>query len=98
MSIRVVANNYVAEENAEKFMEGAKVMVEKTNALDKGCISYQLCRNAKDPTHFVMIEEWEDQASLEAHIQSEHFQSLIPTLGALANLREEELFVFERIF
>jgi len=98
MSIRVVANNYIREDAIEQFLTIMKELVEKTCKLDKGCISYQLARSVSDPTHFAVIEEWEDQASLDAHMQAAHFVELIPQLGALGDGREGGISLFERVF
>jgi len=98
MSIRVVANNYIREDAVEKFLEITKELVAKTNELDAGCISYQLARSVTDPTHFAVIEEWEDQASLDAHMKAAHFLELIPQLGALGNGKEGGIALFERVY
>jgi quinol monooxygenase YgiN len=98
MSIRVVANNYIREDAVEQYLAITKELVEKTNALDKGCISYQLARDVGDPTHFAVIEEWEDQASLDAHMKAEHFTTLIPKLGAFGSGKEGGITLFERVF
>lgn len=83
MSIRVVADNYVREGALEEFLAIAKELVESTHAKDKGCIEYALCQDLNDPLHLTMLEEWEDSDTLDAHMKSEHFQTLIPKLGAL---------------
>ena len=81
--VKVTANNYVKAECVEQYLALTKVLVEKTNALDKGCIKYELCRDVNDPLHFVMLEEWEDQASLDAHMKAAHFTEAIPQMGGL---------------
>ena len=81
--IKVIANNYVKAECVEEYLSIAKELVEKTNANDAGCIKYELCKNVGDPTHFVMTEEWQDQASLDAHMKAPHFTGLIPKMGGL---------------
>jgi quinol monooxygenase YgiN len=35
------------------------------------CISYSFSETLDDPGHFVMVQEWRDQASLEEHYRSE---------------------------
>ena len=98
MSIRVVANNYVREDAIEKFLEITKELVEKTNALDAGCISYQLARDLNDPMHFAVIEEWADMASLEAHMKAAHFIELIPQLDGCSSDKEGGITLFDRVF
>ena len=76
--IKVVAENYIKEGCLEQFLELTKVIVEKTVALDKGCISYSLCQDKANPLHCSMLEEWETQEDLDAHMESEHFKDIIP--------------------
>jgi quinol monooxygenase YgiN len=46
-----------------------------------GCIQYELLENPTVPTHFVLLEEWETQAVLDAHSAARH----IKTAEALIN-------------
>ena len=79
--LKVIAVNVVKEECAEQYLAIAKELVEKTNKFDKGCIKYELCKDIGDPLRFVMLEEWEDKGSLDAHFNAPHFVELIPKLG-----------------
>ena len=94
--IRVVARIVVAEENVEEFLAVAKELVEKTNELD-GPISYKLVRKLDDPTQFRMLEVWDELATLEAHLATEHFTPAIPKIGALA-IDAPPADVFEDVF
>lgn len=78
--IRIVAKNFIKKEKVDEFIEYAQKLVEATVRLDEGCIQYELCRDVDDPTVMAMIEAWEDQESLDAHIRSEHFQMIVPIL------------------
>ncbi|MDR0839321.1 MAG: antibiotic biosynthesis monooxygenase [Oscillospiraceae bacterium] len=97
MSIKVVANDYIAADKVETYLALAKQIVAKTNANDKGCISYQLYSDINDPVHFAMIEEWEDQESLDAHMKSPHFVELIPQLGA-CSAKEGGIAIYKKAF
>ena len=50
---------------------------------EKGCIAYELHQNAADPSDFAFIEEWQDNATLDAHLLSAHIQKAIPLIGDL---------------
>ena len=95
--VKVVANDYVKAECVDEFLKLAKEIVEKTNANDPGCIKYELYRDNSDPTHFAMIEEWEDQASLDAHMKAPHFLKIIPQMGALQS-KKGEIGLFTKIY
>jgi quinol monooxygenase YgiN len=97
--IRVVAQSYVRAEALDDYLALANEVVEKTNALDAGCVSYRLYRDRADPRHLVMLEEWADQASLDAHMASAHFKDIVPRLGALSvPAKEGDVALFDPAF
>jgi len=79
--LKVVAEHYVKEDCMEQFKGLAKIIVEKTVALDQGCISYAVYQDVNDPLHCSMIEEWESQQLLEKHMQAAHFIEIVPKIG-----------------
>ena len=95
--IQVVANDFIKPECVEDFLALAKIIVAKTNELDKGCIKYGMVRDIKDPTHFAMIEEWESQEDLENHMKSAHFQEIIPQMSVM-QAKKSEICLFEKAF
>jgi len=78
--IKVVAIQNVKEDCLEQFLKLAREIVEKTNELDEGCISYSLCQDIDDPLHCAMIEEWESKEKLDLHMQAAHFTEIVPQL------------------
>ncbi|MCL2124553.1 MAG: antibiotic biosynthesis monooxygenase [Oscillospiraceae bacterium] len=95
--IKVTAVNYVKEGCVDEFLAISKELVEKTNALDKGCIRYELCRDVNDPLRFIMMEEWEDQPSLDAHMKASHFTENVPKFGNLTS-KPSELTLLDKVF
>ena len=95
--IKVTAVNYIKEDCLDSFLAIAKELVEKTNALDKGCIRYELCKDVNNPLRFVMIEEWESQSLLDEHMKASHFTQLVPKLGGFAS-QPSELTIMEKVF
>ena len=95
--VKVAASMSIKAESINEYLEIVKELVEKTNALDKGCIKYELCRDKADPTHFMMMEEWEDQESLDNHMKAAHFTSLIPKVGALSD-KPTAITALEKVF
>jgi len=79
--LKVVAEHTIKEECLEQFKELGKIIVEKTVALDEGCISYALCQDVNNPLHCSMIEEWESQQLLDKHMQTAHFIEIVPKIG-----------------
>ena len=95
--VKVAANMYVKQENTDDFLKVASELVEKTNKLDEGCIKYELCRDKSDALHFMMLEEWKDQASLDKHMDSEHFKTLLPKMDAYRS-QPSVLTILEKVF
>lgn len=63
---------------------------------EAGCILYDTCRVKDNPATLVVLEEWESQEALDAHMATPHFQAFIAAIGsALAG--EPELTVLERL-
>lgn len=54
--------------------------MEKSRA-EAGNISYHLYEDMDDPDILTFIEEWKDQAAVDVHADSEHFQHIIPLLS-----------------
>ena len=94
--IKVIANEYIKAECVDDFLRMTKDLVEKTNALDPGCIKYELCRDLNDPSHFVMLEEWEDQKSIDAHMKADHFVNTVPKFGAFA-IKPSEITILAKV-
>jgi len=82
--IRVVARFAVKPDCVDAFIEAARrTMVEPTLG-EPGCIEYDLCQDAADPTRFAMIETWEDEASLGVHLAQESLQAAVGALMPMA--------------
>lgn len=79
--IKVIAKQFVTEGKLDDFLPLAKKLVEETNAKDAGCIRYEMYQDLENPLVVTVIEEWETQEALDAHMQSGHFLELIPHIG-----------------
>jgi autoinducer 2-degrading protein len=66
----------------EKF-EAAFAKASKATHKEKGCIAYDLNRDAKDPTRFLVYERWKSLSDLQDHLKAEHTMAL---LGELKDL------------
>jgi len=87
--IKVVAQFFFKAAEVEKALVLAKELVVETRK-EQGCISYELCQNKDKANHVVVIEEWESQAILDAHMETPHFTDLVPKLQALT---EEDIII-----
>jgi quinol monooxygenase YgiN len=78
---------------SEKRMELSQAMVSLVGSIrmKAGCLRCEFCRNMENENEFCLLEEWDAQENLIAHLRSEHFKVI---RGAM-NLLEEP---YERMF
>jgi len=50
---------------------------------DAGCLGYTFTVDVENPDHYVSVELWEDQASLDAHFGTPHVAELMGLAGEL---------------
>lgn len=63
------------------------------SAQEPGCLTFTVHRSLEDPQEFLLYERYRDQAALEAHRGSEHFNALAEQgLFALLERREPHLY------
>ena len=55
---------------------------------EPGCASYEMLENREDPTEFTFVEEWRDEAALQAHFGTDHIRH---ALKMFPDLLVEEL-------
>ncbi len=53
-----------------------RTLVEATRQ-EPACLQYDLWQARDQPTVFVMVERWADQAATEKHAQTPHFQAFL---------------------
>lgn len=58
---------------------------------ESGCIRYELLHNTTDPTDFTFVEEWADDAAIDAHLETPHLKDAVvqsqPLLAAALDVR-----------
>lgn len=81
-NLRVVAHLISRPDRTDETREVLLRLIEPTCAED-GCIRYELHQNTADTTDFTFIEEWKDDASLDAHLESAHLAAAREKLGDL---------------
>ena len=60
----------------------------KSTRLEPGCINYNLYINAEDENVLMVLEQWENQDVLDAHMRTEHFKAFN---AAVADILAEEV-------
>ena len=79
--IVVVGRVRTDDERREEFLRIGRAGVAASRQ-DPGCLNYGLFEDADERNTFVFVEEWEDQASLEAHFATDHIAAFMSALPA----------------
>ncbi len=70
----------VKEGAAAKFEAGFAPAIKATRQ-EKGCLVYDLTRDADNPNVYILIERWKTLADLDSHLRAEYIASLGAKLG-----------------
>ncbi len=82
--IRVIATFAVRPEHVDDFIAVARATLVAPARREDGCVQYDLCQDVADPTRFAMIEAWETEAALDAHLARESLRAAVARLAPMA--------------
>lgn len=80
----IIAKVSVKPEKTKDFIAAAKEIIAKSNK-EPGCLSYQLYQDPYDASKFVFVEEYKNQAAVDAHFATEHFKAFGPKIGDMVS-------------
>ncbi|WP_051697704.1 putative quinol monooxygenase [Prevotella sp. 10(H)] len=72
--LKIVAIMTVKPEDVKKILPVFQAVVQGSQE-EEGCIYYNLHQDINDPTKFIMLEEWESQAAIDFHNNTEHYKT-----------------------
>ena len=93
--IKIVAMNYVLEDQKENFIQLTKSLIEESRK-EEGCISYSLYQDISNSNVLTFIEEWKSKEAIDFHNQTSHFTRVVPQLGALCE-KDGDVKLYEEI-
>lgn len=82
MSIRIIARFIARPDAIDALRAECLAMLEPTRK-ETGCIRYELLANTANPAEFTFVEEWADQAAIDAHMATPHLKGLVANTQAL---------------
>ena len=85
----VLAVTWVAKEGESDSVAEILAQAMPLSLAEPGCLQYDVHRDRDDPNRFFLFERYVDEAALEAHGASPHFQELVIE-GALPRLASRE--------
>jgi autoinducer 2-degrading protein len=65
--------NYVIRPGHEQEAEGFLRELRTASRSESGCRTYEVHRSLEEPRAFLIFEQYDDQAALEAHRETPHF-------------------------
>jgi quinol monooxygenase YgiN len=68
------------KEGAGKRLEAAFAKAIAATRKEKGNLAYDLNRDTRNPSRYLVHERWKDLAALEAHLKSPHIKALLEEL------------------
>ena len=80
--ITSTARDYIRTDKIEEYYSLIFELIDRTRE-EEGNISYTLFADRDHPGEFVLIEEWEDQESLDKHFETPHFTGIVPKIQKL---------------
>jgi quinol monooxygenase YgiN len=81
MAIGIVATIKIKPGTNEAFEAVAKELMAAVREGEPGNKVYQFCKSRTEPTTYVVLELYVDQAAIEAHGKSEHFRTIGAKMG-----------------
>lgn len=78
----IIAKVSVKPDKTRDFIAAAKEIIEKSNK-EAGCSFYQLYQDPYDNSKFVFVEEYKNQAAVDAHFATDHFKGFGAKIGDL---------------
>ena len=79
----VIAGKILVRPERRAEAERAALAMAEATRREAGCISYAFYADMVDPGTFFIFEEWESDAALAAHFQSEHMARFQQQAAAL---------------
>ena len=77
MSIVVVVAHWQTTADSLDTVLGHLAALRPQALAEPGCLGYEAFQSNDDPTAIVLIERYRDQAALDAHLSSAHYQDLV---------------------
>ncbi len=88
--IRVNCFLEIADSSLTKHAVETAIELVELSLHDKGCITYEAFGSLTSDNHIQIVETWQDEQSLKAHTEADHFRRLVPELEKCGTLTLEK--------
>jgi quinol monooxygenase YgiN len=91
--IMITGQARLTDEHRDAALAAANEMSASSMA-EPGCLDYRFWVSANDPLSMLLLEQWQDQAALDAHLAAPHLNRFVETIwpmldGGMAVVRHE---------
>ncbi len=83
MAIGVTATLKISPEKNQEFETVFKELANAVNSNEEGCLFYALHQSREDAQTYIVLEQYADNAALEAHGKTDYFQSAGKAMAGL---------------
>lgn len=80
--ITIVAEFEIKPQKSEEFIKAAIDLTRETRK-ERGCLSYKILQSEKNENSYTFIEEWLNDAAIEAHNNSKYFGAFLEKINDL---------------
>jgi quinol monooxygenase YgiN len=87
--VKIIVRNKIREGRKDEFLTLVKELVEESRK-EEGNIAYGLWQDRSDPDILTFVEDWKDQAAIDAHNAAEHFKRIVPRMLELVDAEQRE--------
>lgn len=77
MSAVVVVAHWQTTSDSLDTVLGHVAALRPHSLAEAGCLGYEVFQGVDDPTTIVLVERYRDQAALDSHLSSAHYQDLV---------------------
>ncbi len=68
----IIGRLQIKAEQLSAFLAYAREVVEQERKVE-GCVGFRILQDINQADHFVMMEQWRDQAALDQHLKTEAY-------------------------
>lgn len=76
-TVMLTAHYHVKDGEEDTAIGHLRRMASLVREKEPGCRRYQVCRSREDPRLLLLVEEYEDDAALDAHRTTAHFREIV---------------------
>ena len=95
--IKIIVRNKIRQGRKAEFLVLVKELVEESRR-EEGNMAYGLWQDRSDPDILTFVEDWKDQAAIDAHNATEHFKRIVPLMIKLADAEQREARHYVQVF